>query len=149
MSDNMLAPQGAGAAPAAQPGAAQPAPDPAAQQPLVINQALASRAMRGKSQEHMIRRRDAAGKEMEMLAKLASDPNPEPSEVTDYIKKLAKLEHLTSQQADQLIASIPADPGGIRQWAHVMFQAVMHEGVHAEAAFPVLQFPSPQEEDQQ
>lgn len=94
-----------------------------------------------------MRRRDAAGKEMEMLAKLANDPNPDPSEVSDYVKKLAKLEHMSGQESERLLATIPGDPDGIRQWARTMFAAVMHQGVHAEAAFPVMQFPSPQQNE--
>jgi hypothetical protein len=48
-----------------------------------INQALASRAMRGKTKEHVLRRRDAAGGEMDMLAKIVNAPNPDPKEVRD------------------------------------------------------------------
>jgi hypothetical protein len=108
-----------------------------------INQALASRAMRGKTKEHVLRRRDAAGGEMDMLAKIVNAPNPDPKEVRDYVVKLLQKEHIPHQDAGQILASIPLDPAALRQWARVMFSAVMHEGIHAEAAFPREHFPSP------
>jgi hypothetical protein len=109
-----------------------------------INQALASRAMRGRTQEHVLRRRDAAGGEMEMLAKVVNDPNPDPKEVQDYVVKLLRKEHIQAQEAGQILASMPRDPAALRNWARMMFSAVMHEGIHAEAAFPSEHFPSPE-----
>jgi hypothetical protein len=101
-----------------------------------INQALASRVMRGKSQEHVLRRRDAVGGEMEMLAKIVNNPNPDPKEVQNYVVKLLRKEHIQPQVAGQILASMPRDPAALRNWARMMFSAVMHEGIHAHAAFP-------------
>jgi hypothetical protein len=109
----------------------------------VINQALASRAMRGKTKEHVLRRRDAAGGEMDMLAKVMNDPNPDPKEVRDYVVSLLQKEHIPHQEAGQILASIPRDPAALRNWARMMFSAVMHEGIHGHAAFPREHFPSP------
>jgi hypothetical protein len=110
-----------------------------------VNQAMASRAMRGRTQEHVIRRRDAAGGEMEILAKVMNDPSPDPKEVQDYIVNLLRKGHISAQEAGELLASMPRDPGALRRWARVMFSAVMHEGIHAEAAFPRELYPSPQQ----
>jgi len=104
--------------------------------------------MRGRTQEHMIRRRDATGGEMEMLSRLANDPNPDPKEVRDYIQKLLTKEHIEGDQASQLLASMPRDAEGLRNWARMMFAAVMHQGIHAEAAFPKQLYPSPQQPDE-
>jgi hypothetical protein len=98
--------------------------------------------MRGRSQEHVLRRRDAAGGEMEILSKIMNDPNPDSKEVQDYVVKLLQKEHIPAQDAGQILASIPRDPAALRNWARTMFSAVMHEGIHAEAAFPRSIFPS-------
>jgi hypothetical protein len=108
-----------------------------------ISRALMSRAMRGRTKEHVLRRRDAAGGEMEMFARIVNDPNPDPKEVRDYIVKLVQKEHIPAQEAGQILASMPRDPVALRNWARMMFSAVMHEGIHAEAAFPREHFPSP------
>jgi hypothetical protein len=110
-----------------------------------VNQAMASRAMHGRTQEHVMRRRDAAGGEMAMLAKIVNDPSPDPKEVQDYIAELLRKGHISAQEAGQLLASMPRDPGALRSWARVMFSAVMHEGIHAHAAFPRQLYPSPQQ----
>ena len=110
-----------------------------------IHRAMASHAMRGRNQEHVLRRRDAAGGEMEMLAKIANEPNPDPKEVQDYIVKLLRTGHVSAQEAGQVLASMPSDPAALRNWARSMFSAVMHEGIHAEAAFPREHFPSAQQ----
>jgi hypothetical protein len=103
--------------------------------------------MRGKSQEHIVRRRDATGGEMEMLAKLVNDPSPDPKEVQDYIVKLLHKEHIPAQEAGQILASMPRDPAALRNWARVMFSTVMHEAIHAHAAFPRELYPSPKQQD--
>ena len=110
-----------------------------------VNQAMASRAMHGRTQEHVMRRRDAAGGEMDILAKVMNDPSPDPKEVQDYIAKLLRKEHISAQEAGQLLASMPHDPGALRNWARKMFSAVMHEGIHAHAAFPHELYPPPQQ----
>jgi hypothetical protein len=104
---------------------------------------LASRVMRGLSQEHVLRRRDAVGGEMEKLARIVNEPNPDHKEVQDYVVELLRKEHIPAQAAGQILASIPRDPAALRNWARAMFSAVMHEGIHAEAAFPREHFPSP------
>jgi hypothetical protein len=104
-----------------------------------------SRVMRGRTAEHVIRRRDAAGKEMEILGKLANDPNPNRKEVASYIRELLRKEHIPADHAFQILASIPRDPNGLRNWARVAFSIVMHQGIHAEAAFPRELYPSPQQ----
>ncbi|HEY2416393.1 MAG TPA: hypothetical protein VGH84_00620 [Steroidobacteraceae bacterium] len=104
--------------------------------------AITSRGMRGRTQEHALRRRDATGGELEMLAKVVNDPNPDPKEVSDYIKKLLQKEHIPARAAYQLLASMPDEPAALRNWARAVFSAVMHEGIHAEAAFPRELFPS-------
>ena len=106
------------------------------------HQAMASHAMRGRSQEHVLRRRDASGGEMAMLSKVMNEPNPNPKEVQDYIVKLLRTGHISAQEAGQVLASMPRDPAALRNWARSMFSAVMHEGIHAEAAFPKSIFPS-------
>ena len=108
-------------------------------------QALTSRSLRGRPQEHMLRRRDAAGGEMEILARIVNDPKPNPKEVHDYIGKMLAKEHISADAAFQILASMPRDPDGLRNWARKMFAAVMHQGIHAHAAFPRELYPSPQQ----
>jgi hypothetical protein len=103
--------------------------------------------MRGKSQEHILRRRDAAGGEMELLAKIMNDPDPDPKEVQNYVVKLLRMEHIQAQEAGQILASMPRDPAALRNWARMMFSAVMHSAIHAHAAFPRELYPSPKQQD--
>lgn len=110
-----------------------------------INQRSVSRMMRGASQEHMIRRRDAAGDEATALARIMNDPKPEPKEVADYIGDLMKKDHIPSAEAKQILATIPSDPEALRAWAKQAFTLVMHQGIHAHAAFPKALYPSPQQ----
>ena len=85
-----------------------------------MSAAIASRVMRGKSQEHVLRRRDAAGGEMGILAKIMNDPNPNPKEVRDYVVELLQKEHIPAQTAGQILASMPSDPAALRNWARTM-----------------------------
>lgn len=109
----------------------------------MTSHALASRSMRGRTQEHMLRRRDAAGAEADMLAKVMQDPDPDPGVVTGYIRKLLQMEHIAPAEARHLLATVPHDPDALRDWARAVFATVMHEGIHAHAAFPREVFPSP------
>lgn len=104
---------------------------------------LAARTMRGRTAEHMLRRRDAAGPEAEMLARVMQDPKPDPEEVTGYIRKLLQKGHIPPEEARRLLATVPHDPEALRDWAKAVFQTVMHQGIHAHAAFPKSVFPSP------
>lgn len=128
-------------APVGAPQQAMPAAAPVAPPPPPVNQALASSVMRGRTAQHMVRRRDAAGGEMEILAKLMNEPNPTSREVESYIHKLLQKEHITGDEASRILASIPRDPTALRAWARNMFAAVMHEGIHAHAAFPRSLYP--------
>lgn len=110
--------------------------------------ALTSRGMRGRTAQHMVRRRDAAGGEMEILARIMSDPDPTSKEAETYIHKLLQMEHITGDEASRILASIPRDPRALRNWARVMFAAVMHEGIHAHAAFPRELYPSQEDAPQ-
>lgn len=115
----------------------------------MTSHALASRTMRNRTAEQMLRRRDAAGGEAEMLARVMQDPNPNPEVVTSYIKQLLQKGHIPPEEARRLLATVPHDPEALRNWAQVVFQTVMHQGIHAHAAFPRSVFPSPQEQPQQ
>lgn len=115
----------------------------------MTSHALASRTMRGRAAEQMLRRRDAAGPEAEMLVKVMQDPNPNPEVVTSYIRQLLQKGHIPPEEARRLLATVPHDPEALRDWAQVVFQTVTHQGIHAHAAFPREVFPSPQEQPQQ
>lgn len=115
----------------------------------MTSHALASRSMRGRTQEHMLRRRDAAGAEADMLAKVMQDPDPDPGVVTGYIKQLLQKGHIPPAEARHLLATVPHDPDALRNWARAVFATVMHEGIHAHAAFPRSVFPSPDQQPQQ
>lgn len=95
-----------------------------------------------------MRRRDAAGGEADMLAKVMNDPEPDAGEVTGYIRKLLKMEHIPPEEARMLLAGVPHDPEALREWAQRVFQMVMHQGIHAHAAFPRSVFPSPQSQQE-
>lgn len=110
-----------------------------------VNQALVSHSMRGSTKEQTLRRRDASGEEMAILAKIVNDPNPTRKEVSDYIHKLLRMEHLSSEEAFSILATLPHDPDSLRNWAREAFTIVMHHGIHAHAAFPRSIFPSPQQ----
>lgn len=102
-----------------------------------VTQKLLARAMmRGGTKEQTLRRRDAASAEMELLARVMNDPKPDPTEVTDYIGKLAKMQHIPNEYAAKVIASVPRDPEALRAWAKNMFAFVMHQGIHGHAAYP-------------
>jgi hypothetical protein len=105
--------------------------------------------MRGSSSEHMLRRRDAIGDELAMLSRIANDPKPNPEEVTSYIRKLVQDGHVNAEDVRGLLASVPHDPDGLRAWARAVFPVLMHQGIHAHAAFPREAFPSPQQAPQQ
>ena len=111
-----------------------------------INHRLVQLNMRGTEAKHMIRRRDAAGREMEMLAKLANDPKPDPKVVHRYMREMLSKDHIPSDKAHAILAAMPHDPAGLRAWARQAFAFVMHQGIHAHAAFPKLLFPSPSED---
>jgi hypothetical protein len=113
------------------------------------SRALISRHMRGSTTEQMIRRRDAAGDEMTRLAKIMNQPNPSAEEVTGYIRELLRQGHIPAGEAAQILRSIPHDPTALRGWARRMFAFVMHQGIHAHAAFPRELYPSPQPAPQQ
>lgn len=102
--------------------------------------------MRGSDKNTMLRRRDAAGGEMEMLAKIMNDPNPTHHEVADYIEKLGKKQHIPKHIAEALIDQVPSEPAALKQWARGMFAMVMQQGIHAHAAYPRELYPSLQEE---
>jgi hypothetical protein len=110
------------------------------------NRAMISRYMRGTSQEQMLRRRDASGGEMTALAKIMNDPKPDPEEVTSYIRELLRKGHIGGEEARRFLASVPHEPEALRNWARAAFSLVMHQGIHAHAAFPRELFPSPQQE---
>jgi hypothetical protein len=105
--------------------------------------------MRGATQEQMIRRRDASGGEAAKLARIMNEPNPKPEEVTSYVRELEKKGHMPTEEARRLLASIPHDPEALRVWARNAFALVMHQGIHAHAAFPRELYPSPQQAPQQ
>lgn len=126
----------------AMPSAAPSAPVAAPPAPSPVNQALASSVMRGRTAQQMVRRRDAAGAEMEMLAKVMNDPNPTSKEVEGYIHDLVRKDHVPAHEAAQILATMPSDPEALRGWARAVFQMVMHEGIHAHAAFPKQIYPS-------
>lgn len=84
-----------------------------------------------------------------MLAKVMNDPKPDPGEITGYIRKLLQMEHIPPAEGRQLLATVPHDPDALRDWARAVFATVMHEGIHAHAAFPVSVFPSPGQQPQQ
>lgn len=111
--------------------------------------AAISRHMRGATKEQMIRRRDAAGGEMEALARIANEPKPSADEVIAYIKNLVKKGHISAQEAAHLLETVPHDPGALRNWARRAFAMVMHQGIHAHAAYPRQLYPSlPQDQAQ-
>lgn len=109
----------------------------------MTNQHLASSTMRGRSQEQMLRRRDAASGEMEVLSRLANDPTPSNEEIIDYILNQVKKGHIPRHEASQILATMPHHPEALRQWARIAFATIMHQGIHAHAAFPREEFPSP------
>ena len=110
-----------------------------------VNQALVSRGMHGHTKEQALRRRDASGEEMAILAKVVNDPNPTRKEVADYIHKLLRMEHIPADDAFRILATLPHDPDALRNWAREVFAVVMHQGIHAHAAFPRQLYPSPQQ----
>ena len=99
---------------------------------------------RGRTQDQMVQRREAAGPELDMLARIMSDPNPNAEEATTYMLGLMKAGQVPAQDAIQLLQSMPKDPDALRTWARSMFSLVMHIGAHTHAAFPREQFPAPQ-----
>jgi hypothetical protein len=108
-----------------------------------MNGAFTSRHMRGASQEQMIRRRDASGDEATKLARIMNEPDPKPEEITSYVRELEKKGHMPTEEARRLLASIPHDPAALRVWARNAFALVMHQGIHAHAAYPRQLYPSP------
>lgn len=147
MSDNPLMTPGAGANPLVSNANAQPAPATPAQPQMTQlthdNIAhMVSGANRGRTQEQMVQRRDAAGVELDMLARIVNDPDPKPDEVTDYLVAQLKGGQLPAEDAVKLLNSMPKDPDMLRTWARNMFSVVMHIGIHAHAAFPREHFPS-------
>ena len=111
-----------------------------------INQRSISQFMRGASQEHMVRRRDATGDEMTTLAGIMNDPDPNPEVVTGYIRDMMKKDHIPADEAKRLLATVPHDPDALRAWAKEAFLLVMHQGIHAHAAFPREVYPSQQQQ---
>lgn len=103
---------------------------------------LVSSTMRGRSQEQMLQRRDAAGGEMEVLARLVNDPTPSNEEIIDYILNQVKKGHIPRHEASQILATMPHHPEELRQWGRTIFATIMHQGIHAHAAFPREEFPS-------
>lgn len=108
-----------------------------------VNRGLISRALRGSTQEQMLRRRDAAGGELAILTKVMNDKNPNRKEVSAYIGKLVAAGHMPAETAIKIIASLPDGGDALRSWARNVFSMVMHQGIHAHAAFPRSIFPSP------
>ena len=111
-----------------------------------INQRSVSQFMRGASQEHMVRRRDATGDEMTTLAGIMNDPNPNPDKVTSYIRDMMQKDHIPADEAKRLLATVPHDPEALRAWAKEAFSLVMQQGIHAHAAFPRSIYPSQQQQ---
>jgi hypothetical protein len=103
-------------------------------------------AMRGATKEQMIRRREASGDEMAKLARIANDPKADSSEVTDYLRELLRKGHIEPEEAARLASTVPHDPEALRAWARNAFSMVMHQGIHAHAAFPRELYPSPQQQ---
>jgi len=106
-----------------------------------MNHEFTSRTMRGRSQEHMLRRRDAAGGEMEVLARLMNAPEPNNEEIVNYITRQAKRGHIPRNVAIQILRTMPHHPEELRSWAHSVFALIAHQGIHAHAAFPRDEFP--------
>ena len=95
-------------------------------------------------QQAMIQKRDTAGKEMQKLAEIASDPEPNRADVVAYIGGLTKVGQITPDEAAQILQGLPQQPQAIKQWAKNMFGVMMHVGIHAEAAYPRALFPGAQ-----
>lgn len=125
----------------------QPQPSVASPQAASINHPLllqhVRNALRGNDQATVIRRRDAAGKEMAYLSELMNDPHANSKEVERYIGSLTEAKQITPTEAFSILRSMPqsGDPADIRQWAKMMFAAVMHVGIEAHAAYPEEIFP--------
>lgn len=105
-----------------------------------------SRAMRGAKKEQVIRKRDAAPKEMAILARVMHDPNPNPKEIHEYIQDLLHKGHVPPQAAYQVLASMPSDPEALRLWARHAFVVVMQQAIHAHAAYPRELYPKQEQE---
>jgi hypothetical protein len=103
---------------------------------------LVAGVTRGRTQEQMMRRRDATGPELEILGRIMSDPDPSPAEAQDYMLSLLKSGQAPAGDVIKLLQSMPKDPDMLRTWAHNMFGFVMHMGAHAHAAFPRELFPA-------
>jgi len=110
-----------------------------------MNHEFTSRTMRGRSQEQMLRRRDAAGGELEILARLMNAPEPNNEEIINYITRQAKRGHIPRNEAIQIFRTMPHHPEELRSWAHTMFATIAHQGIHSHAAFPRQFYPSPQQ----
>lgn len=110
---------------------------------------MISRHMRGATKDQVIRRRDAAGHEMNELARIMNEPNPSAEEVISYLRELARKLHVSPHEAALIIRTVPHDPNALRGWARQMFSFVMHQGIHAHAAYPKELYPSPDSQEQQ
>lgn len=94
-------------------------------------------------QEHALRQRDVAGREMTHLARLVNDPDINRQEIADDIQKMVAEGDLTAEEGQTILGTLPAgnDRNTLRQWAQMMFTVAMHNGVHGHAAFPAELFP--------
>ena len=115
-----------------QPSAQNGAPDHA-----VMRQRI-TQSLRGMDQDTLIRRRDTAGKEMQFLQGVMTNPDANVQEIEKYIGSLVKMNQFTPQEAVQVMRTLPrtGNPAEVRQWAQAMFAAVMNVGIHAHAAYP-------------
>ena len=95
-------------------------------------------AMRNMDRDTLIKRRDTAGKEQAFLAQLMNDPNANKRQVERYIGSLVRINQFSPQEAVAVMRTLPRNdhPSEIRQWAGLMFAAVMNVGIHAHSAFP-------------
>ena len=99
-------------------------------------------ALANTSQEDMIRKRDTSGNEMNKLAQIANAPENNRADIAAYIGKLTRTGQVKPEEAAMILHALPEDQDGIRQWARTMFNAVMHAGIHAHAAYPRELFPA-------
>lgn len=120
---------------------ARTAPQPAGLPPFQLHHARM--ALANTSQEDMIRKRDTSGNEMNKLAQIANAPENNRADIAAYIGKLTRTGQVKPEEAAMILHALPEDQDGIRQWARTMFNAVMHAGIHAHAAFPRAIFPGP------
>lgn len=99
--------------------------------------------MTGMSPADVMRHRDVAGREMETLAAVASGSrNMSRSDVAAYLGSLTAKGDINPAEMQEMLASLPSDQRGIRQWARAMFAVAMLRGIQGHAAYPLSLYPS-------